>query len=154
MEKKSPGRAHSDRGSSRRLEHRQAQNPPQAIRQKRCAQCNREIFGRTRRAKFCSEKCRQRKNMPRKRLRSAEWKLDNPEGVRAHRIVSAAIRRGVIEKRPCAVCGAVSAEAHHWNYLLPLDVEFLCRKHHKEAHRKAQELARAFWPDPRDEACL
>lgn len=39
-----------------------------------------------------------------------------------------------IEKRPCAVCGSENAQAHHHDYARPLDVEWLCPKHHAEAH--------------------
>jgi hypothetical protein len=42
----------------------------------------------------------------------------------------------ITEKQPCSICGAPKAEKHHKNYDAPLDVVWLCRKHHKEQHKK------------------
>lgn len=39
-----------------------------------------------------------------------------------------------LEREPCEVCGEDPAEAHHTDYLKPLDVMWLCRKHHNEWH--------------------
>ena len=36
---------------------------------------------------------------------------------------------------PCEVCGATKAQAHHCNYSKPLDVRWLCPKHHAEWHK-------------------
>jgi hypothetical protein len=55
--------------------------------------------------------------------------------------VSNAIRDGRLEKQPCFVCGQ-NAEAHHPDYDRPLDVVWLCDKHHKEAHKMAREIER------------
>jgi len=46
-----------------------------------------------------------------------------------------AIKAGGIEKTPCTVCGEVSSETHHFDYNDPMNVTFLCTKHHKEWHR-------------------
>ena len=46
-----------------------------------------------------------------------------------------AITRGKMEKRPCEVCGAERVDAHHEDYARPLDVRWLCRRHHMELHR-------------------
>jgi ribosomal protein S27AE len=45
------------------------------------------------------------------------------------------IKRGKIIKESCAVCGSSESEAHHNDYLKPLDVRWLCRPHHLEWHR-------------------
>lgn len=37
---------------------------------------------------------------------------------------------------PCEVCGATRAEAHHEDYDRPLDVRWLCHRHHMELHRR------------------
>ena len=46
-----------------------------------------------------------------------------------------AIRSGKMEKRDCEVCGASRVEVHHNDYNKPLDVTFLCHKHHVGWHR-------------------
>lgn len=56
----------------------------------------------------------------------------------ARRAVSEALRRGQIAKQPCAQCGSDHVEAHHTDYLQPLVVTWLCRYHHREAHRLAK----------------
>lgn len=44
------------------------------------------------------------------------------------------VKRGKIKKTPCVVCGDEKSEAHHTDYTKPLDVTWLCRKHHLELH--------------------
>lgn len=42
-------------------------------------------------------------------------------------------RRGKLIEQPCEVCGG-KAEMHHEDYDRPLDVRWLCRKHHMAEH--------------------
>lgn len=47
------------------------------------------------------------------------------------------IRLGHIVKQPCEVCQTEqNVEAHHDDYLKPLEVRWLCKKHHAEHHKK------------------
>lgn len=46
-----------------------------------------------------------------------------------------AVEKGLITKWPCEVCGDEKAEAHHEDYNKPLDVKWLCKKHHMVLHR-------------------
>lgn len=46
-----------------------------------------------------------------------------------------AINQGILIKQPCEKCGKVKVDAHHDDYSKPLDVRWLCRKHHLEHHR-------------------
>jgi len=48
-------------------------------------------------------------------------------------------RKGILEPKPCVVCGKLPVEAHHDNYLKRLQVIWLCREHHGELHRKNGE---------------
>jgi len=47
--------------------------------------------------------------------------------------------RGRIVAKPCEVCGAYPTEGHHPDYTKPLEVQWLCQKHHKELHRKLKK---------------
>lgn len=41
-----------------------------------------------------------------------------------------------LERKPCEMCGEERSDAHHDDYSKPLEVRWLCRKHHMELHRK------------------
>jgi len=63
-------------------------------------------------------------------------RANNPEKYKSRCSVRNAIRDGRLKKKPCEVCGCVDVEAHHPDYSKPLDVVWLCRKHHLEEHGK------------------
>ena len=63
------------------------------------------------------------------------WKKRNPEKYEAHKILQNAVRKNLITKTECFVCGKSKVEAHHPDYDNPLDVIWMCRLHHKETHR-------------------
>jgi hypothetical protein len=52
----------------------------------------------------------------------------------ARRMTRRARANGKITAIPCVVCGDSEVEAHHPDYSRPLDVVWLCRKHHHEIH--------------------
>lgn len=52
----------------------------------------------------------------------------------ARKAVASAVRAGRIARQPCEVCGATPAQGHHDDYAKPLDVRWLCRRHHDEHH--------------------
>ena len=64
-----------------------------------------------------------------------KWKNSNPIKVKAHRMVFVAIRNKTIKKQNC-FCGNEKSEAHHEDYFNPLDIIWLCKKHHREADAK------------------
>ncbi|KKM14635.1 hypothetical protein LCGC14_1704220 [marine sediment metagenome] len=65
----------------------------------------------------------------------------NPTKRQAHNQVANALRDGRLEKQPCEVCGEKEVHAHHDDYAKPLDVRWLCNKHHNEWHRIHGEAA-------------
>lgn len=64
------------------------------------------------------------------------WQARNPEKRKAHGIVNNAIRDGKLLKGVCEVCGSEKVDAHHDDYSKPLEVRWLCRKHHAETWRR------------------
>ncbi len=60
----------------------------------------------------------------------------DPEKDSARRRVSRAVKNGELKRKPCEVCGSFYSQAHHEDYSKPLDVIWLCRKHHLELHGK------------------
>jgi hypothetical protein len=86
-----------------------------------------------------------RKKKPTKEQTSVSgkrWRVRNPEKQAAHIAVNRAVKRGKLTKAPCVICGSNNSQAHHEDYSKPLDVIWLCRKHHAERHIKLKEEAR------------
>jgi hypothetical protein len=67
--------------------------------------------------------------------RSTKYRVENPVKKLAHSILNNALRAGVITRKPCEVCGAQNADAHHADYSHALSVQWLCRVHHMEWHQ-------------------
>jgi len=74
----------------------------------------------------------------------AKWKKANPHAARAHRIVTRALKAGILERLPCEVCGESKVEGHHDSYEDPLIVRWLCRRHHKAHHKKIRLVQAQF----------
>jgi hypothetical protein len=66
----------------------------------------------------------------------AKYRKANPEKRKAHTAVASAIKSGKLVSLPCSECGETKTEAHHYAYDMPLDVIWLCRKHHRQLHRE------------------
>lgn len=68
--------------------------------------------------------------------RSVEkWLKNNPNKRAAQIIVGNAIRNGQLISQPCEKCGKRRVQAHHLDYNKPLDVRWLCAKHHRAEHQ-------------------
>lgn len=59
----------------------------------------------------------------------------DPQKNRARHQLGYAVRVGKIKRLPCEVCGEKLTQGHHTDYSKPLDVQWLCAKHHGEAER-------------------
>jgi hypothetical protein len=75
------------------------------------------------------------------RERAREYELDryhNNDEFRmkkkARNMVIARVAAGTLARGNCEVCGEPEAQAHHDDYAKPLDVRWLCNKHHREHH--------------------
>ena len=69
------------------------------------------------------------------RQKRARYQQKYPEKARAKRVVREALRSGKLVKGPCTVCGTTAnIHGHHADYSRPLDVTWLCGRHHREVH--------------------
>lgn len=70
-----------------------------------------------------------------RRVDSLEYRMArSPEKVTARRALVQAVYRGRITRQPCEVCGDPKSEGHHDDYAKPLEVRWLCVRHHTEVH--------------------
>lgn len=89
---------------------------------------------------FCEEEIAIRQEQHRRYMR--EWRKKNkhkltPDQRRKDICRSYAgvyKRRGLLEPEACKVCGS-PAQMHHPDYSKPLEVVWLCVKHHRELHQ-------------------
>jgi hypothetical protein len=53
--------------------------------------------------------------------------------IKSNRAVAQALKSGMLQKQPCEVCNITDyVEAHHKDYSKPLEINWLCIKHHNE----------------------
>jgi hypothetical protein len=74
------------------------------------------------------------------------YRTEHPERKRVRGAVERAVRSGKLQRQPCQVCGVEPAEAHHPNYDRALDVQWLCRSHHRQIHAGSRDLQRHDGP--------
>jgi hypothetical protein len=65
-----------------------------------------------------------------------------PQKTQARQALGNAVRDGKIIRKPCEVCGNTDSEGHHDDYSKPLDVIWLCPKHHAECHVELNNIRR------------
>lgn len=104
----------------------------------RCKKCKRKysrIYYRKHRDEYVKRR-QTEKGIIAHRTTIAKWAKVSYYKQRAKKILGKAIRYGRIKREPCIVCGNPKSEGHHENYRKPLDVIWLCHKHHMLRHRK------------------
>lgn len=85
----------------------------------------REAYQKTERGKEVGRKAKKK------------WAMNNPANRHAQVVVGNAVRDGRLKKLPCKVCGSTNRiHGHHDDYSKPLDVIWLCPKHHSERHKE------------------
>ena len=115
-------RAHTEQAAERARRYRAANTEKRAERQRRY---------RAEHPEMAAESTRRWK----------QWKQSHPEQVAAHKAVECAIRDGLLTWQPCRVCGRGSTvHGHHEDYSKPLEVVWLCRKHHMARHTELRRL--------------
>ncbi len=68
-----------------------------------------------------------------------EWSRKNPRKRAAQILFRNRVRDGKIAIKPCERCGSDKVHGHHENYDKPLEVVWLCARHHKARHREMKQ---------------
>jgi len=103
----------------------------------KCKECARKdvIKNRKDKADYYREYDRKRGNRQGYEY-TKKYRYKNPLKSKAHSILNSAVYHGkIIKPKYCEECGSDFAiEAHHEDYLKPLDVVWLCSACHKKRH--------------------
>lgn len=62
-----------------------------------------------------------------------------PEKYKARKMIETALRFDRIKRENC-FCGSEKVQGHHEDYSKPLEVIWLCPKHHGERHRQMRAI--------------
>lgn len=99
-----------------------------------CSKCNNTLeinrLGKYRYCKVCHAE-----NMRLNRPKHSQLSELQKKKANCRSYLNVYIKRGKIIKLPCEVCNNINSEAHHNDYDKPLEVKWLCRKHHIEYHK-------------------
>lgn len=101
----------------------------------KCKTCTKQDVSKNYRTK--NEQYREYETSRRKRpagyskAATRKHRLRYPEKTRARGAVRRAVRNGTLIKHPCSVCGDDNSQAHHADYSKPLEVQWLCLRHHR-----------------------
>lgn len=102
----------------------------------KCKDCNKidvQTNYRTNRDHYVAYE-RGRANLPKRRALAAKGRKQNPVKSKARTAVANAVRDGKLTPMPCRVCGSKRVQGHHADYGKPLEVDWLCYRHHRELH--------------------
>ena len=86
------------------------------------------------RKKYLTKNQKKREYRELQNKRYKKYLIKNGDKHKIRQMVRNAVRDGRLEKQDCEVCGD-KAEAHHEDYSKPLEVLWLCKKHHMEKHK-------------------
>ena len=76
-----------------------------------------------------------------RRIYKATERAKHPEKIKAGVEVRKAIKKGILIRANCIKCNNHKSQAHHEDYSKPLEVTWLCHKHHQELHRIRRECS-------------
>ena len=75
----------------------------------------------------------------------ARYRKAHPDRIKARSILTVALNSGKIKPEPCEVCGTLKKiHGHHNDYNKPLEIRWLCRKHHIELHNKQKKVEKSL----------
>ena len=107
------------------------QRRPKGQRKNTCSKCGKEVETTRKNQRYCKSchAANMRENRPVHSALEPEARLK----ANARAYANMYIRRGKLKKELCEICGELG-QMHHDDYLKPLEVRWLCRKHHLEFH--------------------
>lgn len=73
---------------------------------------------------------------------TAKYRENHPNKYKCQTAVGNALRLGKLQRYPCIICGDPKSQGHHEDYDKPLDVTWLCDRHHKARHAQLREYER------------
>ena len=101
---------------------------------------------------FCCTECYSsyRKNIMSKeehaRFEKGMSQKEKGKRVKARSSLNHYLRDNHLDRKPCEICGEI-AEAHHNDYSKPLDVKWLCFKHHRQHYYSNPALLKGGTPN-------
>jgi hypothetical protein len=111
------------------------QRRPRGERKTICSKCKKPLEeSRAGKQSYC--KGCHAEYMRRTRPKHRDLPEDQRKKANARAYTKEYVKRGTLVKKSCEVCGDDKSEIHHPDYDKPLEVIWLCRKHHLEAHKQ------------------
>lgn len=127
----------------------------------KCKACTKKDTAQ-REARMANDPVWREKELERHRIKAAKYRAEgrkpNAEAMRAakekynktnrlkRQAQAKALRaqkRGILVAKPCEICGSTNRiQGHHHDYLKPLEVIWLCPKHHGEKHVEINKTRR------------
>jgi uncharacterized Zn finger protein (UPF0148 family) len=116
-----------------------------------CSTCGMVLTKETRRywkgKRYCAS-CDERATQEYYKIRKERLRISSENAKRnskrtgpATAAVHVAVKKGILVRQPCEVCGATKyIDAHHEDYTKPLSVRWLCRSHHRQTHTRIAKL--------------
>lgn len=68
------------------------------------------------------------------------WAEANREKLKSQAAVRVALRQKKLTRGKCEICGSLRVDAHHDDYSKPLEVRWLCRRHHQQWHAALRKI--------------
>jgi len=78
------------------------------------------------------------------KLGFVKWKKNNAHKLKAQGALNRALKKGYVEKSPCYICDDPKSQGHHEDYSKPLEVVWLCAKHHKRRHVELENFEKGL----------
>ena len=161
--RKYPGKRCQDMGKLKKLSDENVEEAKNLYQQGFSFQEVGEFFGVSRQAIWELLKSRGVEPRPQKREGKDNhfYRGGSFADPKVHNITEKAIGRGILKPGPCEVCGEKGkmadgrnmVQAHHDDYNKPLEVRWLCQKHHHEWHKKYRAIKRSPEPAQIDVVC-